>query len=130
MYCTWIDLYCRRHDTSLCLRCLKDAHSDCPGQEIDAFNDVVENIKFSAKFESIEKKAEDLKSDFFTLSSYCNEIIEHIDRQMLACRNEIKDARKRINGHFDNLEVNLEKICVVRRNEIERKIRWFQERVQ
>ena len=102
------DFYCKKHKQSCCPACLKEKHANCACEDIDTFTNVVKNIKSSAKFELAEKNASNLKLDFEKMQSHCKETILHIDTQVKACKQELKDARKRLTEYLDKLENRVE----------------------
>lgn len=96
------ELYCRIHDCTCCVQCIKDIHKDCP--DLCPLADVLGVVKSSAKVSHVERDLKDLANDFKEIENYVSERANSIDVEKARCIDEIQHTRRSINDHLDKIE--------------------------
>lgn len=97
--------YCQLHDCPCCHRCVIESHNSC--KDLKAIDDIVHDVKLSNAFIELEEALNRIRENFSKLitSKELNITLLHNEKTMI--EKEIRDTRKRINNHLDNLQEKL-----------------------
>ncbi|XP_052073611.1 uncharacterized protein LOC127711560 [Mytilus californianus] len=100
-------IFCRKHDTPCCRRCVVETHNDC--KDLNAIEDVIKNVKSSNAFLEIEQMLKELSENLQRIRKDRQENITSLKEDRTKIEKEVQQTRTVINNHLDRLQENLTK---------------------
>ncbi|CAG2208012.1 unnamed protein product [Mytilus edulis] len=97
----------KKHDTPCCRRCVVETHNDC--KEIDALDDIIQNVKSSNAFLEIEQIMAELSKNLQRIRINRKENIRNLEENRTQIEKEVHQTRILINTHLDKLQESLMK---------------------
>ncbi|CAC5387701.1 unnamed protein product [Mytilus coruscus] len=108
-------MYCKKHDSACCRRCISETHNSC--KEIFPIDDIIQNVKTSSAFEEIEQTLIEVAEHHIKITQNRETNLKSIKGQKEKIQKEILQVRLSINSHLDLIQDNL----VQKLNEVEEK---------
>ncbi|CAC5416469.1 unnamed protein product [Mytilus coruscus] len=100
-------IFCKKHDTPCCRRCVVETHNDC--KEIEALDDVIRNVKSSNAFLEIEQILAELSENLQRIRKDRKENLRNLKENRTQIEKEVQQTRILINTHLDKLQESLMK---------------------
>ncbi|CAG2256440.1 unnamed protein product [Mytilus edulis] len=94
--------YCPQHESVCCPLCIQSNHAECVG--ILSLENVIQTAKTSVLLESLDQNLKDIKINIERVVKDRKQNVIEIQKQGQKFHDEIKQVRKNINEHLDNLE--------------------------
>ncbi|XP_071178296.1 uncharacterized protein [Mytilus edulis] len=94
--------FCKKHDCPCCRRCVIETHDDC--RELNAIDDVIQNVKSSNAFLEIEQVLAELFENLQRISNDRQDNLKSLKENKTKIELEIKEIRMLINDHLDKLQ--------------------------
>lgn len=102
-----LDLYCKKHDTPVCIICISSEHKSCASSDVISIDEASQHAKKSIALSDLE---ETISKSLENAKDCINDRImalKTMDKDEQAIRKMIKDTRMCLNTYLDELERNL-----------------------
>ncbi|XP_071153124.1 tripartite motif-containing protein 12A-like [Mytilus edulis] len=102
-----LDLYCKKHDTPVCVICISSEHKSCASSDVISIDEASQHAKKSIALSDLE---ETISKSLENAKDCINDrkmALKTMDKEEQAIRKMIKDTRMCLNTYLDELERNL-----------------------
>ncbi|VDI77036.1 Hypothetical predicted protein [Mytilus galloprovincialis] len=102
-----LDLYCKKHDTPVCVICISSEHKSCASSDVISIDEASQHAKKSIALSDLE---ETISKSLENAKDCINDrkmALKTMDKDEQAIRKMIKDTRMCLNIYLDKLERNL-----------------------
>ncbi|CAC5389028.1 unnamed protein product [Mytilus coruscus] len=113
-------IFCKKHDSPCCRRCVVETDDNCG--ELNALNDVIQNVKSSDAFLELEQLLAELSENLQRIRKDREGNISSLKESKTKTEKEIQETRILINNHLDNLQESLTKELYVAEEKENKKI--------
>ncbi|XP_063427069.1 E3 ubiquitin-protein ligase TRIM38-like [Mytilus trossulus] len=101
-----LELYCKAHETAICIACLPTRHKVC-SNSIIPLAEAAKNAKTSTALEDLDHTINETLVNIQTCLNDREAATERIEKQEKIIKKRIFDSRETINKHLDDLESKL-----------------------
>ncbi|CAG2258101.1 unnamed protein product [Mytilus edulis] len=102
-----LDLYCKKHDTAVCVVCIPLDHKSCSASDVISIDDASKNAKQSSALLDLEGTISATIDNVKHCIKDQEIALTNVDQDEKTIRKTITDTRKNLNEYLDKIERKL-----------------------